>query len=205
VDLLIATRNRGKTQEFRELLGENVRISDLNDYPEIPDIAETGKTFAENALIKALAASGRCSELILGDDSGLEVDSLGGAPGIYSARYAGEPASDRRNIEKLQDDLANFCKEQRVGRFRCVLALAEGGKLLGTFAGTVEGVVIDHPRGAGGFGYDPIFVPNGFEQTFAELSAGVKNTISHRAVACQKLRTYLATLSGNKKGGQGAL
>ena len=187
MELLIATRNRGKAREFRELLGDGIRISDLNDYPEIPDNAETGKTFAENATIKALAVSEQCSGLVLGDDSGLEVDSLGGAPGIYSARYAGEPANDRRNIEKLQDDLANFCKEQRTARFRCVLALAEKGKLLGTFAGEVEGRVIDQARGAGGFGYDPIFVPNGFEQTFAELPAATKNVISHRAQAVKAL------------------
>ncbi len=191
MELRIATRNHGKTREFRELLGDGLRISDLNDYPEIPDIPETGKTFEENAVIKALAVSRRSSGLVLGDDSGLEVDSLGGAPGIYSARYAGEPANDRRNIEKLQDDLANFCKEQRVARFHCVLALAEEGKLLGTFAGTVEGAVIDHPRGVGGFGYDPIFVPNGFEQTFAELPAEVKNVISHRAQAVKALKATL--------------
>ncbi len=194
MDLLIATRNRDKAREFRELLGDGVRISDLNDHPEIPDIAETGKTFAENAIMKALAVSGECSGLVLGDDSGLEVDSLGGAPGIYSARYAGEPANDRRNIEKLQDDLANFCNEQRVARFRCVLALAEKGKLLGTFAGEVEGMVIDHARGAGGFGYDPIFVPNGFEQTFAELPAEIKNRISHRANAVKALVASMAIL-----------
>jgi XTP/dITP diphosphohydrolase len=191
MELLIATRNRGKAREFRELLGDGVRISDLNDHPEIPDIAETGTTFAENAIMKAIAVSGQCSGLVLGDDSGLEVDSLGGAPGIYSARYAGEPANDRRNIEKLQDGLANFCREQRVARFRCVLALAENGKLLGTFAGAVEGMVIDHARGAGGFGYDPIFVPNGFEQTFGELPAEVKNRISHRANAVETLKARL--------------
>jgi XTP/dITP diphosphohydrolase len=196
VDLLIATRNRGKVREFRELLGDDVRISDLNDYPQIPEIAEIGKTFAENAIIKALAVSGQCSGWVLGDDSGLEVDSLGGAPGIYSARYAGEPPNDGRNIEKLQDDLANSCKEQRVARFRCVLALAEKGKLLDTFAGTVEGTVIDHARGAGGFGYDPIFVPNGFEQTFAELPAATKNVISHRAQAVKALRTALRSREG---------
>jgi XTP/dITP diphosphohydrolase len=191
VDLLIATRNRGKAREFRELLGEEVRIFDLNDYPEIPEIAETGKTFAENATIKAMAASQHYPGLVLGDDSGLEVDSLGGAPGIYSARYSGEHATDQRNIEKLQDDLANFCKEQRGARFRCALALAEAGKLFGTFAGAVEGVVIEQARGTGGFGYDPIFVPNGFDQTFAELPDGAKNRISHRARAVEALKTRL--------------
>lgn len=191
MDLLIATRNRGKAREFRELFGDGVRISDLNDYPQVSDIAETGKTFAENAIIKALAVSRQCPGLVLGDDSGLEVDSLGGAPGIYSARYAGEPANDRKNIEKLQDDLANCCAEQRVARFHCLLALAEKGELLGTFAGTVEGVVIDQVRGAGGFGYDPIFVPRDFQQTFAELSAEVKNRISHRAKAVEALKAFL--------------
>jgi XTP/dITP diphosphohydrolase len=194
VNLLIATRNRGKAREFRKLFGGTVRISDLNDYPEIPEIAETGSTFEENATIKAVAASQHCPGIVLGDDSGLEVDSLGGVPGICSARYSGEGATDQRNIEKLRDDLANFCKEQRVARFRCVLALAQEGKLIRTFAGAVEGMVIDQVRGTGGFGYDPIFVPNGFDQTLAELPAGVKNRISHRAKAMEALKAHLEKL-----------
>jgi XTP/dITP diphosphohydrolase len=194
VDLLIATRNRGKAREFRELLGDTVRITDLNDYPEIPEIAETGSTFEENATIKAVAASQQYPGIVLGDDSGLEVDSLGGAPGVYSARYSGKGATDRRNIEKLQDDLAGFCREQRVARFRCVLALARGGKLIRTFTGAIEGTVVDRVRGTGGFGYDPIFVPNGFDQTFAELPEETKNAISHRAKAVAALRAQLKKL-----------
>jgi XTP/dITP diphosphohydrolase len=194
--ITIASRNPGKTHEFRDLLGAEFEVGDLCNREELAPVEETGKTFEENAIIKAVAASRHCAGWILGDDSGLEVDSLGGAPGIYSARYAGAGATDRDNIAKLSDELANCCHEQRTARFRCVLALAEGRNVLATFTGTVEGRIIDQPRGAGGFGYDPLFLPAGFDQTFAELPAAVKNTVSHRAVACQKLRAYLATLSG---------
>jgi XTP/dITP diphosphohydrolase len=194
--ITIASRNPGKTREFRDLLGTEFEVCDLCNREELSPVEETGNTFEENAIIKAVAASRHCPGWILGDDSGLEVDSLGGAPGIYSARYAGAGATDRDNIAKLSDELANCCHEQRTARFRCVLALAEGRNVLATFMGTVEGRIVDQPRGAGGFGYDPVFVPAGFDQTFAELPAAVKNTISHRAVACQKLRAYLATLSG---------
>ncbi len=197
--LVIATRNPHKTNEFRELLGDDFEVDDLSAYPDSPDVAETGKTFAENATLKAEAASRFVGELIVvADDSGLEVDALGGAPGIFSARYAGGDATDRQNIDKLQDELANCCQEQRVARFRCVLALAQKGRLLGTFAGVVEGQIIDQPRGNGGFGYDPIFVPTGFDQTFAELPAATKNAISHRAKAVRVLREGLTRLPPSK-------
>jgi XTP/dITP diphosphohydrolase len=194
--ITIASRNPGKTHEFRDLLGSEFEVCDLCNQEKLPPVEETGETFEENAIVKAIAAAHHCAGWILGDDSGLEVDLLGGAPGIYSARYAGAGATDRDNIAKLSDELANCCHEQRTARFRCVLALAEGRNMLATFTGTVEGRIIDQPRGAGGFGYDPVFVPAGFDQTFAELPVAVKNTISHRAVACQALRAHLASLSG---------
>src|SRR5207237_102882 len=138
-------------------------VTDVSRRPDIPIVDETGKTFEENAVLKALEVSRHTNELVIGDDSGLEVDALGGAPGLYSARYSGAGATDQRNIDKLRDELANCCHEQRSARFRCVIALARNGELLRTFDGTVEGVIIDVPRGDGGFGYDPVLQPNGFE------------------------------------------
>jgi XTP/dITP diphosphohydrolase len=134
--------------------------------------------------------------LVIADDSGLEVDALGGAPGIFSARYAGENATDKENIEKLLTELARIRAEKtkRSARFRCVIALARQGELLGAFEGIVEGAVVERPRGSNGFGYDPIFIPHGFEETFAELPAEVKDTISHRAKAIRALAAKLAAL-----------
>lgn len=189
--LILATRNAGKTREVREILGEQYEIEDLTSHPEIPEIEETGKTFAENAKIKALAVAGRCDELVLADDSGLEVDALGGAPGVYSARYSGENATDAKNIEKLRDNLANTCIEQRTARFRCVIVIAQKNEVVATFDGAVEGRIIDQPRGTGGFGYDPIFLPNGYNETFGELSHAIKNRISHRGRALARALEYL--------------
>ena len=163
-------------------------VRDLAD-TAIPEICEHGTSFEENAKLKALAASRHLPGLVIGDDSGLEVDALRGAPGISSARYAGTNATSREKIDKLLRELA------RVGatgdgcraRFRCVVALASNGDLLGAFEGTVEGRVTDKARGDAGFGYDPIFVPDGFEQTFGELTTEVKNTISHRGKAIRAL------------------
>ncbi len=194
MNLVIATGNAHKTREFREMLGSEFAISDLKDYPAIPLIDETGASLEENATLKAVAVSKVVPGRVLGDDSGLEVDALGGAPGVYSARYAGSDANDQRNREKLLDELANCCREQRTARFRCVLALAEDGKLIGTVTGAVEGRIIDEIRGTHGFGYDSLFVPLGFEQTFAELPAATKNTLSHRANAVKALREMLRRL-----------
>jgi XTP/dITP diphosphohydrolase len=190
--LLIATRNAHKAREIQEILGPAFEVHDLSDYPEIPETVESGKTFEENAIIKALAVAEKCEDLVLADDSGLEVDALGGAPGVVSARYAGEDATDLQNIEKLQNELAKASDVKQSARFRCVIALARGNKLLGTFAGAVEGRIIDTARGPDGFGYDPIFLPDGFSQTFGELPAQTKNRISHRAKALALLRENLS-------------
>ena len=196
VRLLLATRNAHKTREFAEILGKDFAVSDLSSVQGAPEIKETGGSFEENATLKALAVSqlrSASSGLVVADDSGLEVDALNGAPGIYSARYAGETASDEANVEKLLRTLSrqNLPASKRVARFRCIIAAARAGKLLGTFEGLVEGAIVGLTRGRNGFGYDPIFVPEGFDRTFAELPAEIKNKISHRAKAITRLREAL--------------
>jgi len=188
IELVVATRNRHKTREIQNILGPDFMVRDLAD-TEVPEIRENGTSFEENAKLKALAASSQLPALVIADDSGLEVDALGGAPGIYSARYAGVNATDRDKIDKLLRGLARVraTDDGRRARFRCVVALARNGDLLGTFEGTVEGRIDDKARGDAGFGYDPIFVPDGFEQTFGELTTEVKNTISHRGKAIRAL------------------
>lgn len=190
MDLLLATRNPNKTREFHELLGRAFDVSDLSSFPEIAIPEETGRTFEDNATLKAIAASKKLPSLVIADDSGLEVDALGGAPGIFSARYAGENAGHVPNVNKLLRELRkrNIAGEKRSARFRCVIALAQNGKLLGVFEGFVEGKIVDPPRGSGGFGYDPIFEPKGFDQTFAEMAPEMKNKISHRGKAIAALR-----------------
>jgi XTP/dITP diphosphohydrolase len=198
--LIVATRNAHKTREIQRILGADFAVRDLSAYPETPETAETGKTFEENAVLKATATSRQLPGLVVADDSGLEVDALGGAPGIYSARYAGQNATDKQNIDKLVRKLARIERAKRSARFRCVIALAREGKLLGTFKGVVEGVIVDSPRGTNGFGYDPIFVPQEFEQTFGELPAEVKNRISHRGRAIRLFADRLAALEPNDQG-----
>ncbi|MEY2529713.1 MAG: XTP/dITP diphosphohydrolase [Verrucomicrobiota bacterium] len=190
--LLLATRNAHKTREFSEILGEDFAVRDLTSELEIPAVEETGSTFAENAILKAAATSKHFPDFVVGDDSGLEVDALEGAPGIYSARYAGEYASDQENIAKLLAELAKHSKQDSYSaRFRCVLALARQGTILGTFEGIVEGAIVAPPRGDAGFGYDPVFQPLGLTQTFAELPPAQKNEISHRGKAIRALRIAL--------------
>jgi XTP/dITP diphosphohydrolase len=193
MDLLLATRNPNKTREFRELLGRAFDVIDLSSFPEIAIPEETGRTFEDNATLKAIAASKKLPSLVIADDSGLEVDALGGAPGIFSARYAGENAGDVPNVNKLLRELRkrNIATEKRSAQFRCVIALAQNGKVLGVFQGFVEGNIVDPPRGSRGFGYDPIFEPKGFDQTFAEMTAESKSQISHRGQAIAALRDAL--------------
>lgn len=196
MELLLATRNAHKTHEVRELLGAHFNVEDLSSYPEINVAKETGETFAENATLKALSVSQSTENLVIADDSGLEVDALDGAPGVFSARYAGENATDDGNIEKLLSELRGkkTASETRAARFRCVIALARDGKLLGSFEGSVEGRIIEPPRGESGFGYDPVFQPLGFEKTFAEMPSELKNKISHRGKAIALLREALQRL-----------
>ncbi len=191
-NLLLATRNQHKTREFTQLLGPNFTLRDLTSEHDLPEIPETGRTFEENAVVKAIAISRIfLHEIVIADDSGVEVKSLEGAPGIFSARYAGEEASDRRNVEKLLCELEGA--PERSARFRCVIALAKNGELITTFAGEVAGTLTKSSRGENGFGYDPIFIPEGFEETFAELPSETKNAISHRAKAVAELVRYFNT------------
>jgi len=192
--LLLATRNSHKTREFAEILGTDFVVRDLAGESSLPVVEEIGVTFAENAVLKAMATSRHFPGLVVGDDSGLEVDALNGAPGVYSARYAGEGATDKQNVAKLLAELEKHpdCRPYSA-RFRCVLVLAKEGNLLGIFEGAVEGTIVDAPRGSDGFGYDPVFQPTGSTQTFAELPSAKKNRISHRARAIQLLRAHLPT------------
>lgn len=189
--LTIATGNAHKTAEIRQMLGSDYTITDLSSYPDLPEVEETGTTFLENATLKAVEISRRISGLVLSDDSGLEVDALGGAPGVISARYAGPDATTEQNNAKLVRELGALESPDLGARFRCVMVIAKDGRVLTHFDGTSEGSITLDNRGAQGFGYDPYFVPVGHSQTFAELGDEVKNTLSHRAKALTQAIDYL--------------
>lgn len=191
--LLIATRNAHKTGEIRALLGPAWQVEDLSAHPALPEVDETAETFAGNAALKALSASSRLPGVwVLADDSGLEVDALDGAPGVISARYSGPGATDASNRAKLLAALHEVPGERRTARFRCAMALALDGTLRAEFDGRVEGRILAEERGQGGFGYDCLFAPAGHTETFGELSAEVKNTLSHRARALEQAVAFLA-------------
>ena len=188
VTLLAATSNPGKLRELRDALEPcGIDVVGLDALPDITPIEETGTTFEENARLKAIAYS-HCTALpVLADDSGLEVDALGGAPGVLSARFGGEGLDDAGRCALLLDRLAGSPLERRTARFRCVLAVARAGAVLGTFEGVVEGVITDAPRGTAGFGYDPVFFHPPSRRTFAELSVAEKRAVSHRGAATREL------------------
>jgi len=188
--LLVSTRNAHKVSEIRAILGENFEVLDLSAAPQVPTVEETEPTFEGNAGLKAIAASQAFDGWVIADDSGLEVDVLDGAPGVYSARYSGDGATDGSNNALLLQNLAAFRGKARSARFRCVIVLARAGRKLAAFSGEVEGIIINEPKGEGGFGYDPLFVPAGHCETFAQLGPEVKNTLSHRARALEKLRDW---------------
>src|SRR5919199_5082460 len=196
-ELLIATRNEGKIRELRELLGgAPFALRSLAEFPHVPEAEETGETFEENAAIKATFYGKATGVLTLADDSGLEVAALGGAPGVRSARYAGESSSYDVKIARLLEEMRRCGIEDRGARFVCVAALydpAAGSPQ--TFRGECVGRIADEPRGAGGFGYDPVFVPDGYEETFGQLSSDIKQRISHRARAVVAAREFLVKSS----------
>ena len=183
--LIIATRNSHKTDEIRHILGKRFEICDVTAFPELPEIEETGTTFLENARLKALGISSRLDGWVLADDSGLEVKALDGAPGVWSSSFGGEEGNHAKNNLRLQQEMKG--KEDRHARFLCTLVLARDGKEESVFYGTVNGSITIEPSGNGGFGYDPLFVPEGFEETLASLGKEVKSTLSHRAKAIQAL------------------
>jgi XTP/dITP diphosphohydrolase len=195
-ELLVATNNAGKVRELSRLLtGLPLRLRLLSEFPGVPEAEETGTTFAENAALKALHYSSRTGLLTLSDDSGLSVDALGGAPGVYSARYAGRDATYAERMARLLGELEAAGGDERRARFVCVIAVADpSAGTLETFEGTCEGRIADAPRGTGGFGYDPLFIPDGHDQTFGELPEHVKHSLSHRARALAPAARHLRTL-----------
>jgi XTP/dITP diphosphohydrolase len=192
--LLLATRNAHKTREVREILGNGWIVEDLSVLPDLPEVEETGETFEDNAKLKALAASPHYEGWVLADDSGLEVDALGGAPGVRSARFAGDDADMAANRVLLLEKLREVRGQDRRGRFRCVLALAKGGEVVRTFSGSVEGFIIPAERGSGGFGYDSLFIPEGSCRTFAEFTSQQKHSCSHRGRALAQAAAFLRQL-----------
>lgn len=195
-ELLIATRNPGKIREVKLLLAHfPFRLRSLTEFPAATEVEETGVTFAENAAIKARAYAAQTLCWTIADDSGLEVDALGGAPGVFSARYGGHSATDADRIELLLEALSHTDNAERRARFVSVLAIADNtAKLLRLFTGTCEGRIAHDARGDSGFGYDPVFVPDGYEQSFGELPPEIKQEISHRARALRAAQPYLLEL-----------
>lgn len=193
--IIIASRNKGKLKEFKQLFKEeDIKVLSLDDLQEtIPEIEETGQTFHENAQLKAEAVASIVKKPVIADDSGLIVDALDGEPGVFSARYAGEPTDDVKNYEKLLEKLQGVAKEDRTARFVAVLALARPGEDTLYFEGVCEGTIAKEPKGEHGFGYDPIFIPKQFNVTLAELMEEEKNKISHRFHALQRLKQWLQT------------
>ncbi|TCT25071.1 XTP/dITP diphosphohydrolase [Melghiribacillus thermohalophilus] len=191
--IILATKNNGKAKEFKEIFGsigiEIVTLLDLEE--DIPEIEETGETFEENAAIKAETIADRFQMPVMGDDSGLEIDALDGKPGVYSARYAGLEKSDQKNMEKVLSELDGVEQDERTARFVCVLALAVPGKETVLKRGRCEGRIGFEPIGDKGFGYDPIFYPDGYDQTMAQLEPEEKNRISHRRDAINQMMDWL--------------
>ena len=197
-DLLVATRNPGKVRELADLLSSApVRLLNLRDLGITRDVEEAGSTFIENANLKAAAYAHEAGMMTLADDSGLAIEALGGAPGVFSARYAGPEADDVARIRKVLDELADVPNGGRTARFVCAMSVADAsGEILFTAEGVCEGQIITEPRGTGGFGYDPIFVPEGFNRSFGELPPEVKAEISHRAKATRLAVRYLQGIFG---------
>lgn len=191
-EAIIATHNPGKVKEFKEILEpKGYEVKSLAEIGFTDEIEETGHTFEENAILKAEAVAKAVNKMVIADDSGLSVDNLGGRPGVYSARYAGEQKDDQANIDKVLNELRGIEKEQRTARFRCALAVSIPGEETKTVEGHVEGYVAEEPRGEYGFGYDPIFIVKDKDKTMAELTSDEKNKISHRADALKKLSKLL--------------
>lgn len=185
--LLLATRNHHKKNEMQQIMANmQIDILTLADIDPVPEVVEDGDTFEANAVKKARQTAVNSGRWCLADDSGLEVDILDGRPGVYSARFAGEGAGDEANNRKLLDLLKDVADKDRTGRFVCVIAISDPQGMVHTVRGECEGSIARQPSGSGGFGYDPLFIPQGYDRTFADLSADEKNRISHRGAALLK-------------------
>ncbi len=192
MDIVLATRNKKKIEEIKRIVeGMQISLLTLDDFPGCPGVKEDGVTFEENAVKKAIAIARYTGKCALADDSGLEVYEMKGAPGTLSARYAGEAADDRKNIERLLYEMHSIANEKRGARFVCCIALASPDGNVRTFLGHVEGRIGKEPKGVNGFGYDPLFYPEGLNRTFAEMSDNEKDTLSHRGRALRGLQRYL--------------
>lgn len=197
--LCIATRNANKTTEMALVLGQFWVVKSSVDYPELEaldEIAETGDTFLANAQIKAVTTSQVIADYVLADDSGLECDALAGAPGVFSARYGGIPSSTEKNNAKLLQELERVkatTPQQRSARFRCVLVLAKEGEVIASFDGVCEGTIGLAAKGTQGFGYDPLFIPQGYARTFGQLGEKTKITLSHRGLALKQFVEWCRT------------
>jgi XTP/dITP diphosphohydrolase len=190
--LVLATANRAKARELRALLGGiPYRVLDLTDFPSLTLPAEGAESYAENALLKARAVAIATGMLALADDSGIEVDALGGRPGVLSARYGGDGLSDEDRCVVMLRDLHRVPPERRTARYRCVVALCAPDGREATTEGVVEGIILDGPRGSGGFGYDPLFYYPAFGATFAEVTPDAKHAVSHRGQAMARARRIL--------------
>ena len=189
--IVLATHNRDKREELQEALSEfTVKILSLNDFPFIGEIEEVGKTLLENSMIKAKTVHNLTQLPVIADDTGLEVEALNGAPGIYSARYAGEDVTYEDNVNKLLAEMEDIPLENRKAQFRTVISFVDKDRELWT-EGTIKGIIGETAKGKNGFGYDPVFFVPELEKTFSELSIGEKNKISHRGLAMKKFRILL--------------
>jgi XTP/dITP diphosphohydrolase len=198
--LILATGNEKKKKEILNIIGAKAdEVLTISDLPEKIEIVEDGVTFRENAIKKAVTVAGISGELALADDSGLEVDALDGRPGVYSARFAGEPSDDKSNNRKLLQLLAGVPDDARTARFKCVIAVAAPDGRVETAEGVCEGHITREPRGDGGFGYDPLFIPLGYQQTFGELPPTTKHRISHRGKALAKVGDLLKRLQPTQR------
>ena len=187
--LIIATRNAHKSAEIRAMIGDRFEVMDATAFPDFPEIEETGTTFLENARLKAVGISRLVEGWVLSDDSGLEVEALDGAPGVWSSSFGGEEGNHAKNNARLLSEMAG--RTDRAACFRCTMVLARAGLEQANFSGTVEGHILASLRGARGFGYDPLFVPAGHDRTFAELGDGIKNSLSHRSRALVQVVAFL--------------
>lgn len=187
--LILATRNPHKTGEIRAMVADRYEVLDATAFPEFPEIEETGTTFLENARLKAEGISREIDGWVLSDDSGLEVAALDGAPGVWSSSYGGEEGNHAKNNARLLAEMSG--KSNRSAKFCCTMVLARNGVAEADFTGEVQGSLIDALHGAGGFGYDPLFIPDGHDKTFAELGDEIKNTLSHRARALAQVIAFL--------------
>jgi len=191
-ELIVATKNRGKLKEIRELLdGLDLKITSLADYPDAPRIVEDGKTFKDNAAKKAATISLWTGKLVLGEDSGLEVKALKNRPGIYSSRFAGDQATDKRNNAKLLRELRGVPLRKRQARYRCFAVLTDSSGIIDVVSGSCQGLIAQRARGKNGFGYDPLFIIPKYNKTFGQLPVAIKETMSHRGKAMRKIRRSL--------------